>query len=293
MNKILLPTISADGQETTYDMGVLRTLHSISSEPWTGKSGRALWGEWSHPGEGSRSLTSIMEGPIGYHWGKVLKPGHIAIDIGGHSGDTAIPMALMSYDNSSQCKGSVVVVEPNPAVLPVLHVNLAMNTHIGDFYVVQAAITNTDMDEIELADHGNAQCNGGVLDGGLSRDVAQHLKNVAGTKYMARGVSMETLFRNIETEIKQPVGFIKIDCEGYDKEILRPCRDLFARMKPVLFVEWFAWFAHEDDQDLFKVIESIDYVPYDPITLKLANVQNRIGDLMCFHKDDIPNYVSS
>ncbi|MDV6331037.1 FkbM family methyltransferase [Asticcacaulis sp. 201] len=292
-DQILRAIIPLDDAETTYDLGILRKLHSVPTERWTGGNGRAVWGEWNHPGESGRSLTSIVHAPLDYHWDFVIKRGTVAVDIGGHSGDTAIPMALIGYDAVPKTKSNVVVVEPNPAVLPVLHVNLAMNTHIGDFYVVEAAITNSDMDEIELADHGNAECNGGVLEGGLSADLAKKLRDVAGVKYKARGVSMETLFHQIETDIGQPVGFIKIDCEGYDKEIIRPCRDLFAKSKPVLFVEWFAWFAPDDDRDLFDVIKSIDYVPYDPITLQPASLSKRIGDLLCFHKDEIPSFVKA
>jgi FkbM family methyltransferase len=289
---VLFPVLPDDGHEVNYDPTVMKALHAISSRPWTGVETRAFWGEWNHPGEGSRSIRTIIQGPFDYHWDKILKPGIVSIDIGGHSGDTAIPMALLSHRPGVVAKPNVIVVEPNPAVLPVLYANLALNTHFGQFFVVEAAITDVDMAEIELADHGNSECNGGVLNGGLSNMLTQKLTQIAGVTYKARGVSMETLFQQIAAITSDPVGFIKIDCEGYDKEILRPCRDLLAASKPALFVEWFAWFEPEDDADLFKVIESIDYLPFDPLTLKRANVADRIGDLLCFHKDQIPDYVS-
>lgn len=288
---VFRPVLLADGHEVTFDMGVMRTLHGISSLPWTGSDVRLFWGEWNHPVEASRSIRQLIQAPIDYNWVRTLRPGMVSIDIGGHSGDTAIPIALMSYDAKSQTKPTVVVVEPNPAVLPILQVNLALNTHMADFYVVEAAITDTDMPEIELADHGNAQCNGGVLKGGLSQPLTHKLSAAAGVSYKVPGVSMATLFDKIAAVTSDPVGFIKIDCEGYDKEILRPCRDLFAVNKPVLFVEWFDWFEPEDDQDLFRVIESIDYVAFCPLHLHRASVAERIGDLLCFHKDAIPDYV--
>jgi FkbM family methyltransferase len=229
---------------------------------------------------------------MNYHWDSAMRPGTVAIDIGAHSGDTAIPMALIGYDAVTKTKSNVVVVEPNPAVLPVLQVNLALNAHIGNFYVVEAALTDVDVEEIELADHGNAECNGGVLEANnLSPEVTQRMHEVAGVKYRARGISLETLFREIERNIGQPVGFIKIDCEGHDKEIIRPCRELFGKSRPVLFLEWFAWFTPADDRDLFEVIRFIDYIAFDPITLEPATVSHRIGDLLCFHKEEVPDFV--
>ncbi len=277
----------ATQDEVTFDLGVLRALHSVPCARWTGKPERALWGEWNHPQEGSRSLTSIIEAAQTWRWDRFIKPGKVAIDIGGHSGDTAIPMALFAYDKATGSKGNVVVVEPNPAVVPILNVNLALNTHLGHFHSLMAAVTAEDVEEIELADHGNAQCNGGVLgDQTLSAALTERLLNSAGVRYRTPGISLATLFSHIRAHVSSdPIGFIKIDCEGYDKEIIRPCRELFAEHKPVLFVEWFNWFTAEDDADLFKVIESIGYTPYDPSTLQRAEVNNRISDLLCLHGD--------
>lgn len=276
-----------DSTEAVVGLAVVRRLHSVSSMPWTSRSERVLWGEWDHPGEAARSLTSIIEATRSFNWHRFIGPGKVCIDIGGHSGDTALPMALYSYDNQIGKRGQVIVVEPNPAVIPVLDVNLTMNTHIGDFYVANVAITKVDLEEVELADHGNAECNGGVLaGGGLSALVESRLQSIATNRYKTRGVSLEKLFKEIECTCRKPVGFIKIDCEGYDKEILRPCKSLLMHDMPVLFVEWFEWFTPDDDADLFSVIDSIGYIPYDPLTLMPANLTVRIPDLLCIHSAD-------
>jgi FkbM family methyltransferase len=277
----------ATQEEVTFDLGNLRALHSAPCSRWTGTPERALWGEWNHPHEGSRTLTSIIEAAQTWNWDRFIKPDQVVIDIGGHSGDTAIPMALFAYDKATGRKGNVVVVEPNPAVVPVLNVNLALNTHLGHFHSLMAAVTAEDVEEIELADHGNAQCNGGVLgDQTLSAELTERLLSSAGIRYRTPGISLATLFSHVGNHISSdPIGFIKIDCEGYDKEILRPCRELFAEHKPVLFVEWFNWFTPEDDADLFSVINAIDYIAYDPTTLQPADVSVRIGDLLCLHRE--------
>ena len=278
---------STDEGEIDLDLADVRTLHSSYVQPWTGRPDRAHWCEWRHPGEGSRSLTSIIQSFRASHWERFIRPGVTTIDIGGHSGDTAIPLALFSYDKGNATGGNVIVVEPNPAVKPVLAVNLALNTHLGHFHLLPAAITGEDVDEIELADHSNAQCNGGVLRAGISEKVESRLAEIAGVRYKARGVSMATLFAEAKKLSPAPIGFVKIDCEGYDKEIIRPCRELFEADKPVLFVEWFAWYEPEDDADLFKVIDDIGYVPFDPISLKPAELRTRVFDLLCVCKESL------
>lgn len=283
---ILFKTFTEDGEGASLPArSALRTLHTVKGDRWMGTPSRVLWFEWDHPGETSRPLASIIEAAEAFHWDKFIKPGHVAIDIGGHSADTAIPMGLLCYDQLTRTKGYVIVVEPNPAVIPVMDCNLAINTHIANFYSVPVAITMRDMDSIELADHGNSQCNGGVLESGLSNTVAQKLEDVAVFRYTAPGMSMETLFASAKRlSSGQPISFVKLDCEGYDKEILRPCKDLLAQDKPALFVEWFDWFEAEDDADLFAVIDSLDYAPFDPVTLAPSSLERPTSDLLCVHK---------
>jgi len=271
--------------ETLVSCSALRLLHTLRVDKWIGGPARASWFEWDHPGEGSRTLASLVGVAEAFNWHRFIKPGRVAIDIGGHCADTAIPMGLLCYDKETGTKGHVVVVEPNPAVIPVMDCNLAINTHLANFYSVPAAITAQDVDEIELADHGNSQCNGGVLQSGLSPNVARKLEDVAVFRYTARGISMETLFAEAgKVSGGQPIGFVKLDCQGYDKEILRPCAALLERDKPVLFVEWFEWFEDEDDADLFAVIDSLNYAPFDPMTLQPSTIEKPTSDLLCVHK---------
>ena len=279
---------SEDNLELNIACPNVRSLHSIKCHQYTGNPSRALWYEWDHPAEGSRDLATIISSAQDFNWDRFIVPGKISIDIGGHSGDTAIPMGLFSFDRDTKQKGHVFIVEPNPAVIPVLDTNLAMNTHLANYYSLPVAITPHDVLEVELADHGNSQCNGGVIESGLSSDAAQKIRDVAVFRYKAPGVSMKTLFRTSKHFGNgQPIGFVKLDCEGYDKEILRPCRDLLSIDKPVLFVEWFEWFEDEDDIDLFAVIDSIDYVPLNPVTLTPSSISDPTSDILCIHKTKI------
>jgi len=61
------------------------------------------------------------------------------------------------------------------------------------------------------------------------------------------------------------------------------------KYKPVVFMEWFNFYGEEDSNKLFQIIEDINYIPFNPITLEVANVKNKIWDLLLIHKDDMEN----
>ena len=54
-------------------------------------------------------------------------------------------------------------------------------------------------------------------------------------------------------------------------------------------MEWFDFYGEEDSNKLFQIIEDINYFPFNPITLEVASVKNKIWDLLLIHKDDIDN----
>jgi FkbM family methyltransferase len=267
----------------------MRTLHTISAEPWLKRELDIFWGEWDHPLEASRSLQSlVMDLQL---WRPFIKPGTSCIDIGAHSGDTAIPMGLFAYDTASDNRATVIAVEPNPDLHSLLATNLQLNSHIANFHLVKAAITSTDCDQIELADHGNANCNGGVVHGSCSEVVSQALSEIAGTRYFARGITLETLFREIPNLNPRTINFIKTDCEGYDKEILRSAKDVLSEIQPILFIEWFERFTPSDDQDLFNAIDEIHYVAKHPGSWHAMDPSSpRLSDILCVPKTRLSEF---
>jgi len=272
-------------QERVYEVAPVRTLHSVPSWPWTGSEVRAVWCEWNHPGERSRTLQSIIDGLIAVNWPRFIKPGSTCIDIGAHSGDTAIPMGLFSFDKKRDRHGMVVAVEPNPEVFKVLEMNLTLNSHIADFRMFRTAITRDDVEAVEIADHGNSNCNGGIVDLSFSEELRARLERQAQIRYVARGTSLETLLKGLNREIEpQSINFIKIDCEGYDKEIIRSGSQLLNSLKPTLFMEWFDWFTAEDDADFFRAINEIGYIALYPDSLTPVDNARRAANVVCIHR---------
>jgi FkbM family methyltransferase len=215
------------------------------------------------------------------HWSQWIKPGMTCIDIGGHSGDTAIPMM-------TQCQSTVLTVEPNPTILPYLKFNCGVNTHLGRFVVATEAVTNQNADGLTFKDHQNGMCNGGLVGETWDAETTAKVQGISGASITVSGMTLETMLdKYLTPEEIANIGFIKTDTEGHDIEIIRNIRDILVKYKPVLFTEWFAQYSAADTAELFKVISEAGYVAFNPETMEEADTSQRCEDLVCLHQDNL------
>jgi FkbM family methyltransferase len=226
--------------EIAFDLTSSRTLRVLDAGEWIG-DGKAYWLEWDHPGGTHLDFTNIVKELQRCRWPELIPAGSTCIDIGTHSGDTTIPMGMFCYDKNSGKRGTVIGVEPNPDIHPLAEACFALNGHIAHFWLERCAVTAVDVDSIELSDHSNAHCNGGII-GDYSADLTNRLREIAVKNYVARGRSLETIIDSYVSRGGKlsDVQFVKIDCEGYDKEIIRSSRRILSALKPTVFAEWFA-----------------------------------------------------
>ncbi len=270
-------------EEKKLDTTCSRSVWALDAAEYIGQ-GSAFWFEWNHPLETSRSFAGIMNDLKAQHWNDLLPAGCTAIDIGTHSGDTALAMGLFNFDKPNDRRGNVIAIEPNPDLYDLCTLCLTINSHIANFRFETCAITEQDMDEVTLSDHGNSNCNGGIV-----ADYSEFLKNTLQTSakvtYTAKGRSLGSLLSDYHDDFAaESVKFVKTDCEGFDKQILRSSRDFLDQVKPTLFVEWFAWFTPEDDDSLFSIIDECGYIALNPYTLTLIDRTQRTSDITCIHK---------
>jgi FkbM family methyltransferase len=204
------------------------------------------------------------------------------IDIGGHSGDTAIPMMVYS-------RGTVLTVEPNPTIYPYLDLNCKLNSHLGGRFVIATeAVTNRDVDTLIFKYHQNGMCNGGLVNESWDSETAARVSGMSGQSITVAGLTLESMLNQyLSSEEIERIGFIKTDTEGYDIEIIRNIRDILVKYKPVLFTEWFVHYSKSDTQELFNVIDAAEYVAFYPDTMEPANPEIRSEDLICLHKDNL------
>jgi len=259
-----------------------RTGHQLDLSEYGWPEQSCYWFEMDHKFERVPDFKTIFDYYIvKNHWSQWIKPGMTCIDIGGHSGDTAIPMM-------TQCRSTVLTVEPNPVILPYLKFNCGVNTHLGRFVIASEAVTNKNADGLTFKDHQNAMCNGGLVGETWDAETVTRMQGISGESITVSGMTLETMLdKYLTPEEIAKIGFIKTDTEGHDIEIIRNIKDILVKYKPVLFTEWFAQYSAADTAELFRVINEAGYVAFNPETMELADPSRRSEDLVCLHQDNL------
>jgi FkbM family methyltransferase len=247
---------------------------------------------WNNVNEEIKLIDDIIKHYFyGQNWNKFIRENSNTIDIGAHSGDTLIPL-ILGGTNFFKTKTKILALEPNPYVRECCKLNAINNISENiEIIVLPFAVTDKDDYQTMLYDHGNDMCNGGIIHDGFSEGLKQTLTNTPNKKGVeCIGMKLETICNNYftEEEIKN-ISFIKIDTEGYDREIIYSSKDFLNKIKPVIFMEWFDFYDEKESLKLFEIIKDLNYFPFNPATLEIADINNKIWDLLLIHKDDIEN----
>jgi FkbM family methyltransferase len=207
------------------------------------REGKVDYAQWQHPYEQEKIITQDMVDFFRAH----SKPGGLAIDIGAHSGDTTIPMALAVGP-----EGTVLALEPNPHVFTILEKNSELNRDKTN--IVPLCFAATDHDgEFEFNYSDASFCNGGFF---------QSLQNQKhGHKYIlkVRGKNLEAYLNKEYHDLLDQLTLIKVDAEGYDKEIIRSLSRIIAHYRPVIISECNKNLTAEERADLFNLLTGFNY----------------------------------
>jgi FkbM family methyltransferase len=185
------------------------------------REGRVEYAQWLHPGEGAKTITQASADELR----TFLRPGDVAIDIGAHTGDSTIPIAL-----AVGTAGCVLALEPNRFVFPVLAKNAQLNQDKTRIVPLMFAATPEDGEfEFEYSDPGF--CNGGRHEGiGRWRHAHAFRLPVAGR-------NLDSYLRRECPDLLPRIKYIKVDTEGYDLTVLTTLSSLIAERRPHIKAE--------------------------------------------------------
>jgi len=205
--------------------------------------GKVDYAQWLHPFEGSKSITDEN---IRFYK-RLAQRGSMMIDIGAHTGDTTVPMALVAGK-----EGLVLALEPNQYVYKILEKNASLNTDQTNIVPLCFAATAED-GEFSFNYSDASFCNGGFL--------SQNRNKKHGHNYTLKikGVNLERyLFDHYRDDLKR-LKLIKIDAEGYDAQILKSISKIIHDYKPKLLVECYKQLTIEERDHLYDLIDDFGY----------------------------------
>lgn len=176
-----------------------------------------------------------------------IPKGSLAIDIGGNVGDTTVPMGLAAGK-----EGLVLGFDPNPHVFKILEINSGLNKNRTNIVPLPFAITEND-GEFFYASSEASFSNGGISTEQQSQHGAYTLQQ------KITGINLENYLNKNYGQWINKLSFIKIDTEGYDKEIIKSISPLIERYKPVVVAECFGKLSREERKELFDGLASKGY----------------------------------
>jgi len=234
-----------------------------------GSFGIYQFANWSNP----LVPRITIDRPMIEFYNQFIKDGDLAIDIGANIGDTTVPMAISTSKN-----GLTIGFDPNPYVFKILEKNSTLNKGLYNLRVHQNAISTKD-EEFYFISSEASFGNGGIS----PTQESIHGRFVYPNKI--HGVNLKLFLEQNYPEWLNKLSLIKIDTEGYDKEIIKSIHDLISKYKPVIIAESFGKASDDDKLELFDVIEkngyNIFYFEDFNINLKVERLLNR-SDIIKF-----------
>lgn len=206
-----------------------------------GKFGKVNFLTWVHEHTPSYLISKPDE------FERFIPPGSFAVDIGSYTGDTTIPMALCAGTT-----GKVVAFEPSPVSYGLLRENIKLSGLPIDAH--NCAVTNQPGESVfHFVDDR-------FINGGFSTKIACGPE--ACHNHVAHTVKTVTLREFLQVHYGDwlpKFSFLKIDTEGYDKEILKANVNLIMKYRPVIQVEAYPFLNFDERQDLIDSIKRMDY----------------------------------
>ena len=215
--------------------------HVVVSVPLA-RFGTVQFARWLHPGETPKTISDTEIAQLS----TFLQPGDVAIDIGAHTGDSTMPMALVVG-----ASGHVFALEPNPYVFKVLELNASLNPELTRISPLMFAAMPRDGD-VEFSYSDNGYCNGGFQQ--TSRWSHGHF-----ARLRVAGRNLGAWLQREAPDAIARVRYIKVDTEGFDRVVVTSLADLIRRAQPFIRSEIHKSMPAPERGTYFRELQSLGY----------------------------------
>lgn len=208
--------------------------------------GIVRYAQWKHPSESIKPMSAELVNK----YREYIKEGDFCIDIGAHSGDTTLPMALAAGKS-----GCVLALEPNPFVYPVLEKVARANADLVNIKTIMAAAgKEKGFMEFEYSDAGF--CNGG------RHENISSLQHGHMYKQTVFAINLEEELRSDFSAVLPNFSFLKVDAEGYDLYILKSLVSVISDYRPAIKVEVYKKTDTKYRQEMVGFFAKHNYTAY-------------------------------
>ncbi len=207
------------------------------------KDGQLQFANWENP---LVTDVRISQATVDFYR-KYIGDGDMVIDIGTNTGDTTVPMALAAGSG-----GLTVGFDPNPVVFKFLEINSRLNRDKTNIVPYCLAVTVDDEEFYFISSEAS------FSNGGVSKTTKAPLGRFVYPEKV-RGVNLESFLDSNHGSGLPKLSFIKIDAEGYDKEIIKSISSIIEKYRPVLVTESFGDNSADEKLELFDVIRRHNY----------------------------------
>jgi FkbM family methyltransferase len=205
--------------------------------------GEVRYARWLHPGEARKAAAELNPAPLR----AFLRPGDAAIDIGAHTGDSTIPMAL-----AVGVEGVAFALEPNAYVYKVLEVNARLNPSKTRIVPLMFAATPED-GEYDFMYTDDGYCNGGD-----HRAVSAFLTG-RFSRLRVAGRNLVAYLSTIDRAIVDRLRYIKIDTEGFDPVVMASLTPLITAHRPYVKTEIYKHLAADAREAYYDDLRAYGY----------------------------------
>ncbi len=207
------------------------------------QDGLVRYAQWLHPKERAKSVSQEHVNA----WRQWVREGDTVIDIGAHTGDSTLPLALAAGRS-----GCVFAFEPNPYVYKILLKNSVLNP--AKTNIVPLNFAATERDGVYTFHYSDgAYCNGGFL----SQISDQGHKHRQPLEVHGRNLC-DYLSREYPDRLPR-LSFIKVDTEGYDRQVLLSLLDLIKKYRPVIACEVYKRLTRNEREAMYDVLAQAGY----------------------------------
>ncbi len=208
------------------------------------QDGNIEYAQWLHPFESEKEIGQPEVNFIR----KYVKPGDFVIDIGAHTGDSTIPLALAAGPT-----GAVLALEPNKYVFKVLDKNASLNR--AKTNIIPRNFAASLQDGPLVFNYSDASfCNGG--------DPSRIQKVTHAYKLEVQAKNLAQYLETNHPDLLPKLTFFKVDAEGFDKEIVKSVKAIIQQFKPTILSECYVGLSKEERFEYFELLTELGYILY-------------------------------